>query len=90
MLEKKAIIYNVGTLLVKEMQYNRLHSQVGALESYVTAVEQRRVVLEAPALPVIQPAVFAASACCAPGAHAGGFAFAGDQARAARLPELPA
>jgi hypothetical protein len=57
MLEKKATIYHAGALLVKEMQYNRLHSQVVALEDYITAVEQRRVVLEAPALRVVQPAV---------------------------------
>jgi hypothetical protein len=57
MLEKKATIYNAGALLVKELQYNRLHSQVVALKDYVTAVEQRRVALEAPALRVVQPAV---------------------------------
>jgi hypothetical protein len=56
MLEKKAITYNVGALLVKEMQYNRLASQVSALEDYVAAVEQQRVALEVPALRVIQPA----------------------------------
>src|SRR4051812_779756 len=32
MLEKKEITYNVGALLVKEMQYNRLDSQVSTLE----------------------------------------------------------
>ena len=57
MLEKKATIYNVGALLVKEMQYNRLHSQVAALQDYVAAVEQQRVALEAPALRVVQPTV---------------------------------
>jgi chromosome segregation ATPase len=57
MLEKKAITYNVGALLVKEMQYNRLDSQVATLEDYIMAVEQQRVVLEAPALRIIQPAV---------------------------------
>ena len=57
MLEKKATIYNVGTLLVKELQYNRLVSQVAALEEYVAAVEQRKETLEAPALRIVQPAV---------------------------------
>jgi len=57
MLEKKAITNNVGALLVKEMQYNRLHSQVSALEDYVTAVEQQRVVLEASTLRVVQSTV---------------------------------
>jgi hypothetical protein len=57
MLEKKETIYNVGALLVKEMQYNRLHSQVVAQQDYILAVEQRRMVLEAPALRVVQPAV---------------------------------
>ena len=56
MLEKKAITYNVGALLVKEMQYNQLDSQVAALQAYVIAVEQHRVALEAPALRIIQPA----------------------------------
>jgi chromosome segregation ATPase len=57
MLEKKATIYNVGALLVKEMQYNRLHSQVGVLEDYITAVEQQREALKAPALRVVQSTV---------------------------------
>jgi len=57
MLEKKSTTYNVGALLVKEMQYNRLHSQVAAMEDYVTAVEQQRATLEAPALRIVQPAV---------------------------------
>ena len=57
MLEKKATIYNVGALLVKEMQYNRLDSQVSALEDYIATVEQHKVALEAPALRIIQPAV---------------------------------
>jgi hypothetical protein len=57
MLEKKAITYNVGALLVKEMQYNRLESQVAVLEDYVTAIEQQRAALEAPALRIVQPAV---------------------------------
>jgi chromosome segregation ATPase len=57
MLEKKATIYNVGALLVKEMQYNRLESQVSVLEDYITVLEQQRVVLEAPVLRIIQPAV---------------------------------
>jgi hypothetical protein len=56
MLEKKASTYNVGALLVKEMQYNRLHSQVAALEDYVAAVEQQRAALEAPVLRVVQRA----------------------------------
>jgi hypothetical protein len=56
-LEKKETIYNAGALLVKEIQYNRLHSQVAALEDYVIAVEQRRAALEAPVLRVVQPAV---------------------------------
>jgi hypothetical protein len=55
MLEKKAITYNVAALVVKEMQYNRLESQVAALEAYVTAVAQQRAVLEAPALRILQP-----------------------------------
>ena len=54
MLEKKAMTYNVGALLVKEMQYNRLDSQVAALEEYVAAVVQRREVLEVPTLRIIQ------------------------------------
>jgi len=57
MLEKKATIYNVGALLVKEMQYNRLHSQVVALENYIVAVGQQRAALEAPLLRILQPAV---------------------------------
>jgi hypothetical protein len=57
MLEKKETIYNIGALLVKEMQYTRLRSQVAALEAYISAVEERRGVLEAPALRVLQPAV---------------------------------
>jgi hypothetical protein len=56
MLEKKATTYNVGALLVKEMQYNMLDNQVSALEDYVTALEQQRVTLEAPALRIVQPA----------------------------------
>jgi chromosome segregation ATPase len=54
MLEKKATTYNVGALLVKEMQYNRLDSQVAALEEYITDVAQRRAALEAPALRIVQ------------------------------------
>ena len=57
MLEKKAITYNVGALLVKEMQYNRLESQVSVLEDYITAVEQRRAALEASTLHIVQPTV---------------------------------
>jgi chromosome segregation ATPase len=57
MLEKKATIYNVGALLAKEMQYNMLHSQVGVLEDYITAVEQQRAALQAPALRVVQSTV---------------------------------
>jgi hypothetical protein len=57
MLEKKATTYNGGALLVKEMQYNRLASQVSALEDYVAAVEQQRATLEVPALRIIQSTV---------------------------------
>jgi hypothetical protein len=57
MLEKKATTYNVGALLVKEMQYNRLDSQVSALENYVAAVAQQRLALEAPALRIVQSPV---------------------------------
>jgi hypothetical protein len=57
MLEKNATTYNVGALLIKEMQYNRLDSQVSALEDYITAVERRKNALEAPALRIIQPTV---------------------------------
>jgi hypothetical protein len=67
MLEKKATIYNVGALLVKEMQYNRLYSQVVVLENYVTAVEQRRELLETPALRVIQPPVLLRQPVATPG-----------------------
>jgi chromosome segregation ATPase len=67
MLEKKATIYNVGALLVKEMQYNRLHSQVGVLENYITAVEQQRAALEGPALRVLQPAVLSRRPVARPG-----------------------
>jgi hypothetical protein len=55
MLEKKATTYNVGALLVKEMQYNRLDSQVAALEDYIMAVEKQRVMLEMPAIRSLQP-----------------------------------
>jgi chromosome segregation ATPase len=57
MLEKKAMTYNVGALLVKELQYNRLDSQVSALEDYITAIAQRRAALEAPSLRIVQPIV---------------------------------
>ena len=57
MLGKKATIYNVGALLAKELQYNKLASQVTALQEYVATVEQLRAALEAPALRILQPAV---------------------------------
>ena len=66
-LEKKATTYNVGILLVKEMQYNRLDSQVSVLEDYITAVEHQRVALEAPALRIVQPAVLLLQPVARPG-----------------------
>jgi hypothetical protein len=57
MAEKKATTYNVGALLAKELQYNRLHSEVATLEDYVTAVALQRLALDAPALRIVQPAV---------------------------------
>jgi prefoldin subunit 5 len=46
MLEKKAYTYNVASLLVRELRYNRLDSQVAALEGYIAAVRQRRAMLD--------------------------------------------
>jgi len=57
MLEKKAMMYNVGALLAKEMQYNQLDSQVHALEDYITAVEQRRLMMAALPLHIVEPRV---------------------------------
>jgi predicted nuclease with TOPRIM domain len=57
MLEKKAATYHVGALLIKEMQYNRLASQVSVLEDYITAVAQRGAAVEVPTLRIVQPAV---------------------------------
>ena len=57
MLEKKATTYNAGALLAKELQYNRLASQVVALDDYLTTVEQRRAKLEASTLRIVQPMV---------------------------------
>ena len=57
MLEKKATTYNVGALLVKELQYNQLASQVAALEEYIAAVARRKETLETPTLRIIRPAV---------------------------------
>jgi len=57
MLEKKMGTCNVGALLVKELQYNHLNSQVLALENYITAVEQRRTVLDPTPLHVVQPGI---------------------------------
>jgi hypothetical protein len=57
MLEKKMCTCNVGALLVKELQYNHLDSQVLALENYITAVAQRRMVLDQTPLHVVQPEI---------------------------------
>jgi len=57
MLEKKATTYNTGALLVKEMQYNRLHSQVAVLVDYIKAVEEQKAALQAPALRVVHAPV---------------------------------
>ena len=51
-LEKKAHTYNVGLLLVKEMQFNKLDSQVLALEGYIMEVRLRRMALDMITLPV--------------------------------------
>lgn len=45
-LEKRARTYNVAALLVKELQYNSLDSQVSALEDYIVAIAQRRAALD--------------------------------------------
>jgi hypothetical protein len=57
MLEKKALTYNVAALLVKELQYNRLASQVVVLEDYIKEIEHRMVALEALTLRIVQPTV---------------------------------
>jgi hypothetical protein len=49
-LEKKAYTYNVAALLIKELKYNRLDSQVLMLENYIIIVKQKRVVLGKAAL----------------------------------------
>jgi len=57
-LEKKALTYNVAALLVKEMKYNALDSQVSVLEHYIAAVQYRRMVLTKTALRISQAATF--------------------------------
>lgn len=44
-LELKALTCNVALLLVKEMRYNCLDSQVSALGEYIVAVENMRIAL---------------------------------------------
>ena len=56
-LELKAFTYNVASLLVKEMKYNRLDSQVAALEEYIAAVRYLRMTLGKMALRVNRGAV---------------------------------
>ena len=56
MLERKAATYNVGALLVKELQYNTLHRQVGTLKGYIAELEQRIMELQTPTLHIVQPA----------------------------------
>jgi prefoldin subunit 5 len=44
-LEKKTYTCNVAILLVKEMKYNRLDSQVSAIDEYIAAVERTKTIL---------------------------------------------
>jgi len=54
-LEKQAYTCNVAALLVKEMKYNALDSQVSAMDDYAAAVERLKTALGEPALRVVQP-----------------------------------
>jgi len=45
LLEKKAYTCNVASLLVKELKYNQLDSQVSAMEDYIAAVEHLKTIL---------------------------------------------
>jgi hypothetical protein len=56
LLEKRAYTCNVATLLVKELRYNRLDSQVPVIERFIAAVEQRRTALSEVAVQVASPA----------------------------------
>jgi hypothetical protein len=53
-LEKQARTYNVANLLVRELRYNRLDSQVLAMEEYIDAVERIKTVLNQAVIPASQ------------------------------------
>jgi hypothetical protein len=54
MVEKKAYSCNVASLLVKELKYDRLNSQVLAMELYINTVRETRTELSKATLHVIQ------------------------------------
>ena len=49
-LEKQANTYNVASLLVKQMKYNALDSQVSAMDNYIDTLEHVRAALSQPAM----------------------------------------
>lgn len=51
-LDKSAITCNVHTLLAKQVQYNKLDSQLSVMDSYVMAVQSLKATLNKPVLTV--------------------------------------
>ena len=43
LLDKRSLVCNAYTLLKKQLVYNLLHSQVSAMDSYIAAVNERRM-----------------------------------------------
>lgn len=52
LLEKKTLTCNVPALLARQLHYNRLDSQVSAIDSYIIAVQNKRTALSLAALQV--------------------------------------
>ena len=54
-LEKRAYTCNVASLLVKELRYNHLDSQVAAMEEYIAAVQEHRFMLAEVVMSICRP-----------------------------------
>jgi len=58
-LEKQAYTCNAVYLLIKEMKYNALYSQVAAMENYIDTLEVTRAALRTqPVMPIARPVDF--------------------------------
>jgi hypothetical protein len=56
-LQMKALTCNVRALLSKQMRYNMLDNQVSAIEAYITALQNKRTVLNVSSLGVARVSV---------------------------------